>query len=76
METDDTAELKRMDSAIKGILSDEDSLNGLTKPMRIRLDVEELKREQNYQPVDKKKLHQRMDKLDLEESVEQLLSMI
>ena len=74
METDDTAELKRIDSAVSDILSNKDLLKNLAKPMRKRLDVEELKREQNYQPVDKKKLHQRMDELNVEESIEQLLT--
>ena len=55
---------------------DKDLLKNVTKPMRKRLDVEELKREQNYQPVDKKKLHQPMDELLVEESIEQLSTMI
>lgn len=40
------------------------------------MDIEELKREQHFQPIDKKKLHEKMDRLDWEESVEDLLKMI
>ena len=44
--------------------------------MRKILDVEVLKKEQTYQLVDEKVLHQKIEELDLRESVEQLLAMI
>ncbi len=70
---------KRKDSddsrIYKGIHSKDNALQSLVKPMRKKLDIEVLKREQNYQPVDKKVLHQKIEELDLRESAEQLSAM-
>jgi hypothetical protein len=76
METNDTAELKKIDSAIKKIQSEDNSFQHLVKPTRRRLDIEAIKKEQNYLPVDKKVLHQKIRELDLKEPIEQLLAMI
>ncbi len=76
METTDTAELEKIDSAIKKIQSEENSFQHLVKPTRKRLDIETIKKEQDYLPVDKEALHQKIEELDLKEPVEQLLTVI
>lgn len=76
MATENAEELKKIDSAIKRIQSNVEPLSRLVKPMRKRLDVEEMKIEQHFQPIDKRKFHEKMDRLHWEESAEDLLKMI
>ena len=65
METNDTSELEKIDSAIKKIQSEDNSFQHLVKTTRKQLDIETIKKEQNYLPVDKKVLHQKIEELDL-----------
>ena len=65
METNDTAELQKIGSAIKKIQSGNHSFQHLVKSTRKRLDIETIKKEQNYLPVDKKVFHQKIEELDL-----------
>ena len=44
--------------------------------MRKYLDVEELKKEQNYKPIDKKDFFEKIKKLKIEEPIDELLEMI
>ncbi len=76
MEMHDTGKLKKVDSAIHKIIAEEEVLRALAKPMRTKLSIEELKKEQNFQPVDKKEFFKKIDELDVEESIEELLAMI
>ena len=70
---------KRKDSdnsrIYKGVHLKDNALQSLAKPMRKKLDIEVLKKEQNYQPVDKKIFHQKIEELNLRESAEQLPAM-
>ena len=76
MATNDAAELRKIDSAIKNIQLHAEPLSRLARPTRKRLDIEELKKEQDFRPISKKKFHEKMDQLTWEESVEDLLKMI
>jgi hypothetical protein len=49
-------------------------LKKLTKPMRKKLDLEELKREQNWKPIDRKEFDRLVKEIDIQESLEQLLA--
>ena len=51
-----------------------DLLRKLAKPMRKKLDLEELKREQNWKPIDRKKFDKLVKELDIQEPLEQLLA--
>jgi hypothetical protein len=51
-------------------------LEALMKPMRETLDVEELKKEQNYQGFDAKEVDEIIEEADIQESLEKLLAMI
>jgi hypothetical protein len=51
-----------------------DILKKLAKPMRQKLDLEELKREQNWKPIDRKEFDRLVMELDIQEPLEQLLA--
>ena len=76
MEMDDSAQLTLVEQAIKQIGVKNDLLGKLAKPMRKKLDIEQLKKEQNYHPIEKKAFFQKIDQLQIEESIEELLAMI
>ena len=48
----------------------------LNKPMRKSIDIEELKKEQNYTPVNKEEFFKKIGALNIEEPLEDLLRMI
>ena len=49
-------------------------LKKLAKPMRKKLDLEELKREQNWKPIDRDEFDRLVKELDIQEPLEQLLA--
>lgn len=51
-----------------------ETLEKLAKPMRKKLDLEELKREQNWKPIDRKEFDRLVKELDIQEPLEQLLA--
>jgi hypothetical protein len=53
-----------------------DILNYLAKPMRKTVSVEQLKKEQNFKPIDKKAFFKKLDALEIEESIDNLIAMI
>lgn len=78
MEVADTSRLKKMDFVLRNIKKSESkiNINKFAKPMREYLNVEELKKEQNYEPIDKKDFFEKIKKLKIEEPIEGLLEMI
>jgi hypothetical protein len=48
----------------------------VVKPIREKLDIEQLKKEQNYQGFDKGEVDQLIKEIDLQEPIEELLEMI
>ena len=61
-----------------GIPADEafEILETPRKPMCEKLDIEQLKKEQNFKPIDKAELFRKIDELNIEEPLEDLLAMI
>lgn len=49
-------------------------LERLAKPMRKKLSIEKLKKEQNFKPISKKAFFKKLDALDVDESIEDLIS--
>jgi len=66
---------ERLERARKRVEATE-ILEALHKPMRDKLDIEQLKKEQNFKPIDKAELFQKIDELNIEEPLEDLLAMI
>jgi len=58
-------ELKKVEAVLKDMWSDEDIIKKLSKPMRKRIDIEELKKEQNFKPINKKEFFDKIDKLNI-----------
>jgi len=46
------------------------------KPLRKSISIEELKREQNYKPINKEEFFRKVEELDIEEPLEDLLAML
>lgn len=69
-------QLRKVASTIDDIQSKDPVLEQLQKPMRKTLDIEQLKREQQFQAIDKKALFEKIDSLNIEEPIEDLLRMI
>ena len=76
MSLKDAYKLRKIEATLKDIWSDDDIIKKLSKPMRKRIDVEELKKEQNYKPIDKENFFKKIDELNIEEPIEDLLRMI
>ena len=76
----DASKLKKLEATLKEIWSEDNEakevIQSLNKPMRKRLDIEELKRSQNFKPIDKESFFQKMDELNIKESIDDLLKMI
>ena len=48
----------------------------IVKPIREKLDIEQLKKEQNYQGFDKDEVDQLIKEIDIQEPIEELLEMV
>jgi len=72
----DTSKLKKLEAALKEMWPDDEVIKSLNKPMRKRLNIEELKKEQNFTFINKKDFFQKIDDLNIEESIDDLLEMI
>lgn len=53
-----------------------DILEQLAKPIRPYFNLEEMKREQGYQPINKAELEELIKELDIQEPLEDLLAML
>ena len=73
----DAATLVRLEKVLKisGAKSDE-ILKNLSKPRRKKLNIEALKKEQNFSQFNRAKFDALIKELDIQEPIEQLLSMI
>lgn len=56
--------------------STNDVFDGIIKPTRKQLTVEDLIEEQNYQPITKEQFYEKVEKLNIEEPLEDLLAML
>ena len=76
---DDEISLRQIDKTIKEIKKRPtekqlEMLKKLAKPIRKKLDLEELKREQNWKPIDRQEFDRLVKELDIQEPVEQLIA--
>lgn len=71
---EDEKVLVQIQEELEAIRSKEELLAQITKPMKKTLDVEEMKREQNWKPVDLEEWNKLVAELDIQEPVEQLIS--
>ena len=76
MSLKDAYKLREIEATLRDMWTDEDIIKKFSKPIRERIDIEELKREQNYKPINKEEFFKKIDKLNIEEPLEDLLRMI
>lgn len=76
LKLENTSGLEKIEHTIDEVYNEQvDLITKLAKPMRKKIDLEALKKEQNYQPIDKQKLFKDFAALEIEESVEELFEM-
>lgn len=68
--------ISKLEKLISQEKEDELSLMKLAKPMRNKLDIEQLMKEQDYKHPTKEELDSIIKKADIKESIEDLLQMI
>ena len=72
----DTSQLKKIEATLDEMSSEENIIAKLNIPMRKTLDIEKLKKEQNFKPINKKEFFQKIDELNITEPIGDLLAMI
>ncbi len=78
MEISDESVIDQLDELI-GQQPEEDKdwiLRQLNKPIKEKLDLEEVKREQNFEEVDKEEVEALIKEADIQEPIEELLQMV
>ena len=73
---EDEKVLVQIQEELEAIRRKEELLAQITKPMKKTLDVEEMKREQNWKPVDIEELQEIIKQMDIQEPIELLLSQL
>ncbi len=78
MEIDDESIIDKIDEIV-GECPEKDIhsiLREISKPIEKKFDVEKIKREQNFQPIDKDEIEKLIKEADIQEPIEELLDMI
>ena len=78
MEIDDESIIDKIDELVgERLEKDIDSiLRKMSKPIEKKLDIEKVKKEQNFQPIDKDEIERLIKEADIQEPIEELLEMI
>lgn len=76
MALQNTYDLKQIEATLNAMESDEDILKRLSTPMRKVTDIAELKKEQNWKPINKDDFFGLVKELDIQEPIEELIEMI
>lgn len=75
----DEASLRQISDTVSEVkknltVKQKEILEKITKPMRKKTTVEDLKREQNWKPIDREKFDRLIRELDIQEPLEQLIA--
>ena len=76
MQVSDEGAIEKLEQILKEYAESRDSIRHLLKPMKQKLDVDQLVEEQNFQGVNTEKIEQLIKEINLEEPIEDLLEMI
>jgi hypothetical protein len=76
MRIEDLSLIEKVNQMIDIFAPKEDKLSQMIKPMKETLDIEEMKREQGYKPIDSEVFFRQLDALGIEEPLEDLLKML
>ena len=73
---DDEDAISRLEDQIEAIQKEDNIWHTVFKPMRKTITLAEMKVEQNYAPIDEKTFFELAKKVEIEESIEELLAML
>ena len=76
MNLENESVLSRIESQLESIKEDKDLWNSIIKPMSESVSLDQMIKAQNYKPMDKATFFAMVDELEIEESIEELLSML
>lgn len=72
----DIARLNKIAILLQELKSEDELIQNLAKPTRKALDIDVLKKEQGFTPINKQSFFKSIDELHIEESIEDLIDMI
>ena len=75
MKLDSEEALSKLEEEVESIQQEEVFWTAI-KPLRKTITLEQMIKEQNYKPIEKDEFFKMVDELDIEESIEELLSML
>ena len=75
MKLDNEEVLSKLEEEVEAIQKEEVFWTAI-KPLRKTITLEQMIKEQNYKPIEKDEFFKMVDELDIEESIEELLSML
>jgi len=68
--------LKKVELLLDSSKNVDSMVESLLKPIKEKIDIEQLKKEQNYQGFDKKEIDRLIKEIDLQEPLEDLINII
>lgn len=75
MKLDNEEALSKLEEEVESIQQEEVFWTAI-KPLRKTITLEQMIKEQNYKPIEKDEFFKMVDELEIEESIEELLSML
>ena len=75
MKLDNEEALSKLEEEVESIQQEEVFWTAI-KPLRKSITLEQMIKEQNYKPIEKDEFFKMVDELEIEESIEELLSML
>lgn len=75
MKLDNEEALSKLEEEVEAIQQEEIFWTAI-KPLRKTITLEQMIKEQNYKPIEKDEFFKMVDELQIEESIEELLSML
>lgn len=76
MELDDEEAISRIEHQIETINQDSELWSSIIKPIRKSVTIDQMIEEQGYKPIEKEAFFEKVDELEIEESLEDLLAML
>lgn len=76
IEVDNENQLSKIESEVEKISEGESVWSRVIKPIKETISIEEMIKEQNYTPISKEEFFKLAEELNIEESVEELLSQL
>ena len=76
MKLEDEEAIIRIEKQIETIQQDSELWSSIIKPVKETVSIEQMIEEQGYKPIEKEEFFEKVDELEIEESLEELLSML